>query len=464
MSRPDPTPRAVYLHTDVGNAQRLVAMHGHDMRYVARWKTWLVWDGRRWQRDETGEVERRAKAVVRGMLQEAAQMEPGEKRQALAAWALKSEAAGRIKAMVDLARSEAGVAIHYGALDQQPRKLTVANGTLDLWSGELGPFDRGHLMMKMSDITYDSDAECPVWQETLRVIFGGDQSMVDYVQRAVGYSLTGDTSEQCFHVCHGSGSNGKSTIFNVLARLAGDYGQQADFSTFLERRSEGPRNDVARLSGARLVRSSEVGENKRFNEDLIKALTGEEVVTARFLYSEDFEFLPQFKLWLAANHKPVIRGTDYAIWRRVRLIPFEVTILPEQRDQDLPAKLKAEMPGILRWAVEGCQMWLEGGLRPPERVLSATAGYKAESDVLAAFLEENCDIDPSFSEQGSRLYTAYKRWADENGEHVMTNTRFGRELGDRGYSVSRTVHGKVRHGLQLHSDDTLDMWGKRRAA
>lgn len=458
--RPDGAPRPVFLHTDVGNAQRLVAHHGADMRYVPRWKTWLVWDGRRWQRDETGEVERRAKQVVRQMMHEAAQLD-GEKRAALAGWALKSEQSGRIKAMVDLAKTEPRVAISYTALDQQPRKLTVQNGTLDLWTGQLGPFDRTDLLTKLTDIPFDQDAPCETWEKTLSVIFGGDAELIRYVQRAIGYSLTGDTSEQCLHLCHGTGSNGKSTLLDILAELSGEYGQQADFQTFLDRRHDsGPRNDVARLAGSRLVRSSEVGDHKRLNEGLIKSLTGGDIITARFLYSEDFEFKPQFKLWLAANHKPVIRGTDYAIWRRIRLIPFEVTITAEQADRDLPKKLKAEMPGILAWAVAGCLMWQRDGLQPPERVLAATADYKSESDIIAAFIDENCEVGSGLSEPGGKLYNAYKRWCDENGEHAMTNTRFGRELGDRGFSVTKSMGLKVRHGLRLSFDEKPNFWGR----
>lgn len=460
-ARPDGAPRPVFLHTDVGNAQRLVASHGPDMRYVPRWKTWLIWDGKRWKRDETGEVERRAKQVVRGMLHEAAHMTDGDKRQQLAAWALKSEAAGRIKAMVDLAKSEPGVAISYTALDQQPRKLTVQNGTLDLWTGQIGPFNRADLLTKLTDIPFDIEAPCPTWERTLEVIFGGDLELIRYVQRAIGYSLTGDTSEQCLHLCHGTGSNGKSTLLDVLAELSGEYGQQADFQTFLDRRHDsGPRNDVARLAGSRLVRSSEVGDHKRLNEGLIKSLTGGDIITARFLYSEDFEFKPQFKLWLAANHKPVIRGTDYAIWRRIRLIPFEVTITADQADRDLPKKLRAELPGILAWAVAGCLMWQRDGLQPPERVLAATADYKSESDIIAAFIDENCEVDPNYQEPSGKLYTAYKRWCDENGEYAMTNTRFGRELTDRGYQVSRTMTGKVRKGLRLAFDEKVNLWGR----
>lgn len=464
MTRPTGTPTTTYVETDVGNAERLIALHGHDMRWVPRWKIWLVWDGRRWCRDETGEVERRAKSVVRAMLRGAAKQTGDGKKEAIN-HAMRSEGASRLRAMVELARSEPGVAIDYRALDQQPMQLAVRNGTLDLATGQLRPHDRAHLLTKLVDIAYEPDAQCPTWLDTLSVLFSGDQALISYMQRAVGYSITGDTREQVLHLCHGTGANGKSTLLDVLGHLVGEYGQQADFTTFLERRHDsGPRNDVARLAGARLVRSSEVGDHKKLNEGLVKSLTGGDTITARFLFSEDFEFVPQFKLWLAANHKPVIRGTDYAIWRRICLIPFEVTITPEQRDPKLPAKLRAELPGILSWAVEGCQMWLESGLRPPERVLSATADYKTESDVIAAFIGDCCEVGGSMTVAAGALYTAYKRWAEDNGEYAMTSTRFGRELTDRGYSITKVSSGKLRHGLKLAHEERPDFWGKRRDA
>lgn len=458
MIRPPGVERRQYYKTDVGNAQRLVATHGHVMRWVSRWKCWLVWDGRRWARDESGEVERRAKEVIRDMMREATEL-TGDDRKILITHAIRSEQANRLRAMIDLARSEPGVSISHAALDQQPMRLTVRNGTLDLTTGALCPHDPAHLMTKMADIDYDPAAECPTWHATLSVIFGGDAAIIGYMQRAVGYSLTGDTSEQCMHLCHGTGANGKSTIFDVLGHLVGEYGQQADFTTFLERRHDsGPRNDVARLAGARLVRSSEVGDQKRLNEGLIKSLTGGDTITARFLFSEDFEFKPQFKLWLAANHKPVIRGTDYAIWRRMRLIPFDVTISDAQRDDGLPAKLRAELPGILAWAVEGCQLWLAEGLRPPESVLAATAEYRSESDIIATFIEECCEVDRAYEVAGGSLYTAYMRWSKDNGEYVMNNTRFGRDLADRGYVSVHTRAGKMRRGLRLAHENKPDFF------
>lgn len=441
-----------YKLTDVGNAQRLVATHGRDIRWVARWKAWFVWDGRRWASDERGEVERRAKECVRNLFAEAATLD-GEKRTALALHAVKSEQANRIDAMIRMARSEPGVCISHDEFDDRPWHLTVRNGTVDLRTGALGPHDRLHLSTKIVDVDYDPDATCSVWRATLDTLFASNQPLIDYLQRAIGYSMSGSTREQVLHLCYGTGANGKSTVFDVLARLSGDYGLQADFSTFLDTgTNRGPTSDVARLAGARLVRSIEIGENKKLNEGLIKSLTGSDIVTARFLYSLEFEYKPQFKLWLAANHKPVIRGTDYAIWRRIRLIPFEVTITPEQRDETLPGRLHDELSGILTWAIIGCQLWLLGGLQPPESVLTATEDYRSESDVIGAFLEDECDADHQYECSVSSLYSAYVRWSKDNGEYCMTATAFGRRLTERGHVVRKSNGVKLRGGLRLAHD------------
>lgn len=461
--------RKLYRLTDVGNAERLVDAHGRDLRWVSRWKCWLVWDGRRWYRDERGDVERRAKAVIRQLYQDVADA-PAEQRPALIKHAMNSEQSSRLEAMIKLSRSEPGIAIGHDELDQQAMHFTVRNGTVDLTTGRLRPHDRGHLGTKLVDIDYDEHAECPTWLATLSVLFDGDQLLIDYLRRAVGYSLTGNTSEQVLHLCYGTGANGKSTVLDVLAQITGEYGMQSDFQTFLDTGTRsGPRNDVARLNGARLVRSSEVGENKKLNEGLIKSLTGGDIVSARFLYSEDFEFKPQFKLWLAANHKPVIRGTDYAIWRRMRLIPFERTIAPEHRDDGLPSKLAAELPGILNWAIQGCQEWLAEGLKPPERVLAATDSYRLESDVIGAFIEDECEIGAGYEAKGGELYQCYKRWSHDNGEYSVTATAFGRRLDERGYTVTKSGGFKWRKGLRLSNKtsgnlfNSSDLYGGRAA-
>lgn len=434
--------------TDIGNAERLIAMHGRDLHYVTAWRSWLVWNGKRWQRDEVCELERKAKRTVRAIWREARSEKNKERKKDLSRHAIISEGNSRINAMIERARAEPGVAVRYQEFDQQPFLFNVKNGTLDLSTGEIHPHDRDHLLTKYTDVEYVEGATSPLWLAFLDKIFGGDQLLIDYLQRAVGYSLTGDTREQCLHLMHGTGSNGKSTFLEVLQALLGDYGVQADFATFVEKKGDGPRNDVARLAGARMVRSSEIGEGKRLNESLVKSLTGQDTIAARYLYSEAFEFRPTFKLWLAANHKPVIRGTDHAIWRRVRLIPFTVTIRDDEKDETLKDRLLGELPGILQWAISGCESWLESGLNPPEVVTIATAAYKNESDILGSFLEECCELSPALEVSATELYTAYKRWAHENGEFELSQTAFGRRIEERGFDV-RKNGVKYRKGLRL---------------
>jgi putative DNA primase/helicase len=444
--------------TDLGNAERFARINASSVRYVAIWKSWFVWDGQRWRRDDTCEVERRAKEAVRSIWQESANGADKEERSQIAKWAERSESIGRVKAMVDLARAEPGVAIVTSAFDTHPFLFVAANGTIDLETGELLPHRPSDLLTKASAIPYEPEAACPTWIKFLARIFDNDRDLISYVQRAIGYSLTGVTREQCFHVLHGSGQNGKSTFLEVLAHILGEYAIQADFATFIDKQTtnDAPRNDVARLAGARLVRSSEVGEGKRFNEALIKALTGEEVISARFLYSEAFEFKPTFKLWLAANHKPVIRGVDPAIWRRVRLVPFTVAIPDNEKDDTLRDKLVAESPGILAWAVRGCREWLEYRLTAPETVLAATQDYKAESDVIGAFLDDCCETDPLYAVKAGDLYGAYTRWAKDGGEHVLSNTMFGRRIDERGFDVRKNgikyrVGLRLRDGIAAHN-------------
>jgi putative DNA primase/helicase len=446
---------AVKNRTDLGNAERLVARHGDDLRYLHVWGKWLVWDDRRWAVDETGEVDRRAKEAVRSIWHEAAGCDDPDDRQALTKHAAASESNSRIRAMIERARAEEGVAIRITDIDTNPWLLTVKNGTIDLRTGELRGHRRDDHVTKLIDIEADTNATCPRWLAFLHRVLDGNEELLQFLQRAIGYSLTGHTTEQVLFFLHGAGSNGKSTFLEILRALLGEYAIQADFATFLERSADGPRNDVARLFGARVVTSSEVGEGRRLNESLVKTLTGGDVIAARYLYAEAFEFKPTFKLWFAANHKPVIRGTDDAIWRRIRLIPFTVQIGDAEKDIELASRLKAELPGILAWAVEGCQRWLEHGLGCPEIVKLATNTYREESDELGDFLEEHCEIRPDATVTASVLYEAYARWA---GKRAVSQTMFGRQLTDRGFGIVKGRDGmRKRVGLELarHSASEL---------
>ena len=439
-----------FIPSDIGNAERLIARHGAQLRYVAKWKSWLVWTGTHWERDECGTVERACKDTLRALAHEALDLEDKAQRAVMLKHALASESNSRVRGMIERARAEPGVSVRHDIWDQHPWLLNCGNGTLDLRTGHLRPADPKDHLTKRTPVPFDPEAPCPRWEQFLLDVFGGRPDLVSYIQRAVGYSLTGDTSEQCLQLLHGSGSNGKSTFLEVMQALFGDYGIQADFTTFLETKSgaDGPRNDIAKLAGARMVRSSEVGEGKRFNESLVKTLTGSETVSARFLYSEHFEFVPTFKLWLAANHKPTIRGQDHAIWRRVRLVPFDVQFSGERRDPTMKDKLLAELPGILAWAVAGALLWQRDGLNPPEDVRAATDEYRRDSDVIGAFLEDCCETGGGLEVAATELYQAYKRWAKESGEFELSQTSFGRRLEERGFGV-RKSGVKYRIGLRL---------------
>jgi putative DNA primase/helicase len=421
--------------TDVGNGARLVARHGRDLRFSHPWKTWLVWDGSRWTEDKTGEVMRRAKDTVASIYAEAAQAPNEEARKALASWAGRSESVQRLKAMIESAQSEAGVAVLPENLDADPWLLNVENGTLDLRTAELRERRREDLITKLVPVSYDPDAQCPRWLAFLGEIMAGKQALVAYLQRVLGYCLTGRTSEQCFWILHGTGANGKSVLVNTMRALSGDYAEQTPATTFMARRDQAGTNDLAKLRGARFVSAIESEDGQRLAEGLVKQLTGEDALTVRFLFQEFFTFKPAFKVVLATNHRPTIRGTDPAIWRRVRLVPFSVTIPADQQDRELGTKLLEELPGILAWAVEGCQQWLEdGSLRDPPEVLAATADYRAEQDRLADFIAECCVEGPGQTAPAGELYSAYREWSERAGEKPASQKWFGQRLKERGHN------------------------------
>jgi putative DNA primase/helicase len=427
-------PAGVYNLTDLGNARRLVHRHGRNLRYCWLWRKWLVWDGKRWVKDDTGEVYRLAKETVSSIYQEAAAAHNDEARKELGKHATRSEAGARIKEMVDLARSD--VPVMPDELDASPALLNTESGTIDLRTGELREHRRDDLITKIAPTTYRPDAAAPTWEAFLERVLPGEDLRA-FVQRAVGYSATGDTSEQCMFINHGGGANGKSTFQEAIAAALGDYAMRAPTEMLLSKRSGGIPNDIARLKGSRFVASSETEEGRRLAESLIKDLTGQDTVTARFLWAELFEFTPTHKLWLSTNHKPEIRGTDNAIWRRIRLIPWSVTIPPAEQNKKLPATLRRELAGILAWIVRGCLEWRREGLQAPDEVRRATGQYRAEMDVLAGFLAECCELDTGHWEYAKDLYECYKRWCDENGERPEPQRKFGGRLGERGFQRDR---------------------------
>ena len=438
--------------TDMGNAERLVAQHGQELRYSHPMKKWFHWDGMRWKPDAQSIATQRAMTTVRGMYQEAAEQATVDKRQALAEWAVASESVGRIGAMVQLARAIPEVIVLPEDLDKNPWLLNTETGTLDLKTLKLTPHDQGDLITAVTGTGYKVEAECPRWMKFLDEIFGGDDEIIEFVQRAVGYSLTGSTREQVIFLCWGDGANGKSTFLFALEKALADYAANTPFDTFDSGNKSSTGNELARLKGKRLVIAIEAENERTLAEARVKSVTGGDRITCRFLYGEFFEYDPEFKIWLAVNHKPIIRGTDHGMWRRIILLPFTQSFRGAQDDKNLRDVLTLELPGVLAWAVRGLAKWADTGLRVPEKLMEATRAYRAEMDVVAQFLEECCEDDPKGSVLTRDLYNRYSYWSKDYGERLLTHRSFSLELARRGYAKVKGNSTIKWRGLKLRPE------------
>lgn len=440
---------STFHQTDYGNAERLVDLYGDDLRYCGPFGQWLVWDGKRFAVDQTEAVVRRAKQSIRAMYTEAADITERNPRVALIGHAKRSEAFGRIKAMVSLAQSEPTVAITPDQIDCDPWLLNVQNGTIDLHTGKLRAHNRADLITKLAPVQFIEGATCPTWDQFLeKVLPSADVRL--FVQRAFGYSLTGITTERIVLILYGVGANGKSTFLDIGRALLGDYAMSTTSETFMLKRDGSIPNDIARLRGARFVSAIEAEQGKRLAEAQIKQMAGgADLVSARFMRGEWFDFQPELKVWLATNHKPIIRGTDDGIWDRIRLVSFPVRISEAEQDKALTSKLHAELPGILQWAVHGCLQWQAHGLAVTDEVRQATAEYRAEMDLLGHFIEDRCDIHPDYRECAGPLYKAYGAWCEAGGERPMTQISLGKRLKEMGYQSERDTRNRYWKGLKL---------------
>lgn len=449
------TGQRLYSFDDTGNAQRFVDLFGDKVRYCYTDKRWLWYDGRKWCTDMTGAVKRLADKAVACMSAELKvyeQTDADEGTDMAKAFEkhMKSSRSNKSKnAMLNEVMHH--VPILPSQLDRYKAALNTPGGVIDLKSGALAPHDPKNYFTKITAVEYSENADCPRWTAFLDDIFGGDKDLIRYVQKAVGYSLTGATSEQCAFFLYGTGRNGKSTFIDIIRDIFGDYAANIQPETIMVRSNQSTaiNSDIARLKGARLVTSVEPNEGVRINEGLLKQLTGDDTVTARKLYGDEFEFKPEFKLWMATNHKPVIRGTDTGIWRRIHMIPFTVQIPEEKIDRRLKYKLSAELTGIFRWAVEGCLLWQKEGLKMPRAVLEEVREYRREMDVISAFVEDKCTVGKGLSVKSSQLFAAYLNWAEQNNEYRMSSTKFGMELAKR----FEKVKGR---GCNYYSGITLD--------
>lgn len=439
--------------TDMGNAERLVAQRGDEIRFCSSWVKWLVWDGTRWELDVLGAVYQHAKDVVRTIAREANGVEDDDVREAILKHATRSESLRSRDAMVKIAGNEPGIGVRYTELDADPWAFNCTNGTIDLRTGKLQPHSREALLTKRAPVAFDANADCPLWKAFLDRVMGGRADLVSFLQRAVGYALTADVREQVLFFLHGSGSNGKSTFTRVLLDMLGEYASPGAPDLLMAKHGEAHPTEVADLFGRRLVVCQEIEQGRAFSEVLVKQLTGGDAIKARRMREDFWDFLPTHKFFIAANHKPVVKGSDHAIWRRIRLIPFEVTISDAEKDPELPAKLARELPGILRWAVDGCLAWQKEGLGVPDAVAAATGAYREEQDVFGAFVADACTLSEHARVSAKELYVAYERWCLQNGEKALSARTVGVRLGERGLRPMKSGAVRFWSGISLKTDD-----------
>lgn len=436
--------------TDLGNAERLIDDCGEDLRYCTVWKRWLIWDGTRWSRDSEGQIWGLAYVSARRILQEAENEENTSLAKSLRKWALLSQSHTRIVAMITLAQALPGVAVSPDDLDADIWALNTPTGTVSLRSGVLHAHRREDLITRCTGVGPDSRVPCARWLQFLDEIMDGRQSIVEFLRRALGYSACGDTRERRLFILHGLGRNGKSTLLSTIHKALGDYSAKTTSSTFVARGAQ--TNDVARLAGVRLVFASETSGGKKLDEGFVKEMTGNEPLTARFLYSEHFEFRPQFSAWLTTNCRPEITESDPAIWDRVCLVPFEVRVGKGERipeDKGLSETLERELPGILSWIVSGCVDWITSGLCEPPEVLAATEEYRDDEDKLRDFFDEATRVLPGLRVSCRDLYSVYLRWCQSTGAHPQSQNFFGRAVRARGCRPIRTQALRGWEGIGL---------------
>ncbi len=419
--------------TDTGLAERFARLHGDRVRYCHLWGKWFAWDGRRWCPDDMGAVDQLTKQTARSIFREAADEPDDGYRKLLVEFARKAESAQRRAAMLQLARSEPPIPIRPEALDQNDWLLNCQNGTIDLRTGELRKHRQADGITKLCQVEYLPDATAPAWLDFLSRIFDCNEGLIGFIQRLLGYCLTGDTSEQVLPICWGEGANGKSTLVNVALDLLGDdYAIKAPPDLLLARRNDAHPTERADLFGKRVVAAVETDDGRRLAESLVKELTGGDRVRARRMREDFWQFRPTHKVILACNHKPEVRGTDHAIWRRLRLVPFNVVIPEASQDKHLGDKLREELPGILAWCVRGCLDWQTKGLGVPPEVETATASYRADEDSIGGFIEASCIIGLAYKVRAGGLYESYKTYCEKSGEPLLSQKRFGQRLTERG--------------------------------
>ncbi|MDZ4819755.1 MAG: phage/plasmid primase, P4 family, partial [Planctomycetota bacterium] len=442
-----------FADTEAGDAEYFAKEFGKRVRFDHRRGRWLRFAEHRWVPDTDGEMHRLAVSAMRLRQQDTFRLKDSKTRKRRYKWAIDGESRRRIENMLALAKTVTPISDAGNDWDCDPWLIGVRNGVVHLRSGRLRagrPTDRITMSVKTS---YEPAAKCPLWEQTICQLFGGERDLIEYIHRALGYSLTGMTNEQCLFMNWGSGANGKGTLMNTVAAVLGDYADDLPFSALELHARSGIPNDVAKLVNKRFVTSSETGDGVRLNEARIKAITGCDPLTARFLHREFFTFQPTAKFWLATNHKPDVRDDSYGFWRRMRLIPFTQQFCGVRDNKDLKDKLRAEAPGILRWLVDGSRAWDRCGLEPPQTVQDATSAYQIESDRLTAFFEESCELGTGQKIQSKHLYRAYEQWCAEREIERLNLKAFGQQVRKR-FDAKEQHHIVTYFGVGLRQKDT----------
>lgn len=433
--------------SDDALATRYADRYHPDSRYVAAWGQWFIYTGQVWEQDKTLLPLERARETCREACEDLLCMDhlQDAKRERL----MKEQRSARtVQAILLLARADRRLAATTELWDADPWTLNTPGGEVDLRTGQMRPHQADSYCSKITAVA-PSDATCPTWLAFLDRVTASDKDLQGYLQRLCGYALVGEVIEHMLAFFYGLGANGKSTFVNTVAGIMGSYAQTAPMDTFTETAGSQHPTDLAMLRGARLVTATETEDGRRWAAAKIKVLTGADTVSARFMRQDFFEYRPQFTLIISGNHKPGLRSVDEAMRRRLHLTPFTQTIPAHERDPDLPKKLQAEWPAILRWMIEGCLAWRQTGLNPPAIVTSATEDYLQAEDVLGQWLDEATERDANAFEHTSVLHDDYRQWAERSGEKFLGSKRFGQALEDRGLVRDRRKTGKGFTGRRL---------------
>lgn len=437
--------------TDVGNAKRFFNKFGSVIRYAQN-VGWFYFNNYCWQFDENNYLLNLAVQVAESVRDEVTTASTPDEVKSIEKWSQNSQNISRLKAMLEIVKSIDGITCSITEFDKDKYLLACLNGVINLRNGELLKPNKEMMITKFANVNFVPNSKSPLWDIFLNRIMEGNREVIEYLRRAIGYSLTGDCSEQIMFLMWGSGQNGKTIFIETLKSIFGSYSISTPSDLLLlDMRGDAASgsNSIARLKGSRFAVGSEIPQGAKFNESRLKELTGQDTISARFLFKEFFEFIPEFKLWIRSNYRPEISGQDLGIWRRIHCIPFTAQITEQEKDKNLFQKLQAELSGILEWAISGCLSWQQDGLKTPQVVNDAIEIYKNDMDSLGDFIRDRCSVSEGYKISASKIYAAYKDWCNDAGERPITMRRLSVRLRDRGFKRVSGKDARYYHGISL---------------